>query len=450
MTFLEKIAEFTCSRNEVSPEVAERAQIAVRDTIGCMLAGCREASVEAAVNWATASSGSAQASVVGRKGLRLDVRSAAMINAMSAYACDYDDMCDAGCGHPSMPVLPVALAIAEHLGIGDRRMLNAYIRGVEVSALIGAGFKNSTLSLCWNPTTISGGFGAVAAAAYLLDLTITQTTAAFAMMTCEIGGTKGNYGTPAKDVSAGILCAKAIICAQLAKEGITANPAAFSCSTGIAAAIAPDYDYEAVESALKAKNSIFISPGLIPKPYPCCRSNHNAIDGTLKICKEHQITEDMVDSIICRIDPPSWTLDAYHCPDTPEQGKFSTAYCVAIALLHRKVVLGDFSGSKILEKRVFPLIARTKVVRDDTFQNAHFGNEITLKLKDGKTYTYRGTHAKGEACNPMTEEELRDKFLCCGERYYTKNSVQALFDSLSPGMRIPSVFDMNETLIDIQ
>ena len=189
---------------------------------------------------------------------------------------------------------------------------------------------------------------------------------------------------------------------------------------------------------------------MIPKPYPCCRSNHNAIDGTLKICKEHQITEDMVDSIICRIDPPSWTLDAYHCPDTPEQGKFSTAYCVAIALLHRKVVLGDFSGSKILEKRVFPLIARTKVVRDDTFQNAHFGNEITLKLKDGKTYTYRGTHAKGEACNPMTEEELRDKFLCCGERYYTKNSVQALFDSLSPGMRIPSVFDMNETLIDIQ
>lgn len=349
-----------------------------------------------------------------------------------------------------MPVLPVALAIAEHLGIGDRRMLNAYIRGVEVSALIGAGFKNSTLSLCWNPTTISGGFGAVAAAAYLLDLTITQTTAAFAMMTCEIGGTKGNYGTPAKDVSAGILCAKAIICAQLAKEGITANPAAFSCSTGIAAAIAPDYDYEAVESVLKAKNSIFISPGLIPKPYPCCRSNHNAIDGTLKICKEHQITEDMVDSIICRIDPPSWTLDAYHCPDTPEQGKFSTAYCVAIALLHRRVVLDDFSGSEILEKRVFPLIARTKVVRDDTFQNAHFGNEITLKLKDGKTYTYRGTHAKGEACNPMTEEELRDKFLCCGERYYTKNSVQALFDSLSPGVRIPSVFGMNETLIDIQ
>ena len=84
MTFLEKIAEFTCSRNEVSPEVAERAQIAVRDTIGCMLAGCREASVEAAVNWATASSGSAQASGVGRKGLRLDVRSAAMINAKSA------------------------------------------------------------------------------------------------------------------------------------------------------------------------------------------------------------------------------------------------------------------------------------------------------------------------------------------------------------------------------
>lgn len=82
--------------------------------------------------------------------------------------------------------------------------------------------------------------------------------------------------------------------------------------------------------------------------------------------------------------------------------------------------MDDFSGSEILEKRVFPLIARTKVVRDDTFQNAHFGNEITLKLKDGKTYTYRGTHAKGEACNPMTEEELRDKFLCCGERYYTK------------------------------
>ena len=63
---------------------------------------------------------------------------------------------------------------------------------------------------------------------------------------------------------------------------------------------------------------------------------------------------------------------------------------------------------------------------------------------------YLGIGLDKESRWKMTEEELRDKFLCCGERYYTKNSVQALFDSLSPGMRIPSVFDMNETLIDIQ
>ena len=432
-TLIEKLAAFTLAPARPDGAVHEKARAAICDTVGCILAGCQEPSIRAALLWAKQKGERPQSTVLGVEPLQTGAATAAMVNAMAAYACDFDDMCEAGCGHPSMPVFPVALALSETTGASGPRMLEAYIRGVEVSALVGRGFPGSGLSLCWNPTTVCGGFGAAAAAAILLGLDREQTAAAYALMASEAGGTKANYGTPAKDVSAGLLCARAVASAQLAAAGIRGNPAALEGHNGLFEALAPGYNLTAVEQWMASGESAFCTPGIIPKPYPCCRSNHNAVDGMLHIRKEFGVTPEQVKHITCRVDAPSMALDSYHRPQTPEQGKFSTAYCVALALLNGKLTLEDFTGEHIRDTRVFPLIEKVDVELDDSFQDAHFGNEITVELVDGRRYTYRGTHAKGDAANPMTGRELEEKFFACAGRYFPSQTAQALYDLLLGG-----------------
>lgn len=438
MTLIQRLAFYALNASAPDAGAMLRARAAITDTVGCMLAGMRECSVRAAVAWAKKNASCSQATPLAGSGFQTDVHTAAMIDAMAAYACDFDDMCNAGCGHPSLPVLPVAIALSQWAGVDGDATLRAYIRGVEISALVGRGFQGSSLSLCFNPTTICGGFGAVAAAAILLSLSEQQTASALAMVSCEAGGTKENYGTPAKDVSAGLLCARAIMCAQLALEGVSASAQALEAPNGLLSAIAPDYRMQAVIDALDRGVSIFEEPGIIPKPYPCCRSNHNAVDGMLSIRKEYGVTAEMVERIICRIDAPSLALDACHMPRTPEEGKFSTAYCVALALLNGALTLADFTGECIPDQRVFEVVQKISVERDDSFANAHFGNEIEVRLTDGRRYLYRGEHAKGDRQNPMTPGEMKSKFLTCAGRYLSPEKADQLYRALSENEQMPN------------
>lgn len=418
MTFLERLSEYGISPIKHSPEIRQKARAAVLDTVGCIMAGCKERSILAASEWATEFTTSEEASIIGIHGA-CAVGRAAMVNAMAAYACDYDDMCNIGCGHPSMPVFPVALALAESCNSTADEFLEAYIYGVEVSAIVGSGFVGSSLSLSWNPSTICGGFGATICAARLMNLDIHQTANALAMMTCQVGGTKGNYGTSAKDVSVGFVSRIAIGCAQLAEKNIVGSHDAFEGKNGILDCIAPDYRLDVAIKRMENKISVFLDPGVIPKPYPCCRSNHNAIDGMLKIRAEHNLSHDDIEHIHFRIDKPSFALEARQMPLTPEEGKFSTAYCVALALLHGKVTLNDFSGDAIVDRRIVEIIEKCSSELDETFENAHFGNEIEVTTKSGDVFRYRGCFAKGDKNNPMQPEEIKTKFFECATRYFS-------------------------------
>ena len=426
MTFIERLSDYGISDRKHSSDIRRKARVAILDTVGCIMAGCREDSVLAASEWATEFAVNEEASIIGAHGA-CAVGRAAMVNAMAAYACDYDDMCDAGCGHPSMPVFPVALALAESYNSTADEFLEAYIYGVEVSAIVGSGFVGSSLSLSWNPSTICGGFGATVCAARLMNLDARQTANALAMMTCQVGGTKGNYGTAAKDVSAGFVSRIAIGCAQLAEKNIVGASDAFEGKNGILACIAPDYNLQAALKRLEENISVFLDPGIIPKPYPCCRSNHNAIDGILKICEEQNVCYEDIAHIHFRIDKPSFTLEAKNIPTTPEEGKFSTAYCVALALLNGKLTLDDFSGREIKDPRIMEIIKKCSSELDETFGHAHFGNEVEVTMNSGDVYSYRGCYAKGDANNPMSMEEIKGKFFACATRYFDEKTALSLY-----------------------
>src|SRR6202030_1171361 len=108
------------------------------------------------------------------------VRFAALVNGTGIHADDYDDTQlavakDRVYGlltHPTAPVLPVALAIAEARAMSGQELLLAYHIGVEVETKIAEAIAPRHYDQGFHSTGTCGTFGATAAVAKLRGLDI--------------------------------------------------------------------------------------------------------------------------------------------------------------------------------------------------------------------------------------------------------------------------------------
>src|SRR5437773_94399 len=82
------------------------------DLLGVAVAGAREPATEILVGAVVRSERSSEAGLLGRaeRATRL---TAALVNGTAAHALDFDDTHTLMNGHPTAPVLPAALALAE-------------------------------------------------------------------------------------------------------------------------------------------------------------------------------------------------------------------------------------------------------------------------------------------------------------------------------------------------
>lgn len=432
MYISEKAAEFVCRDRHYGEDIINVAIRCFLDSFGCMLLGCTERTPLSSINYVRKLSGKSQSTVYCREPFKADMENAAFANAISAHDCDFDDMAAAGGGHPSIPVFPVILSIGEAMHKSGAEMLDAYITGMEVSMRLGYGLGRENMGHAWNPTTVFGIFGATAAAARLLNLDVERTCSALGIASCEAGGTKGNYGTGAKNIITGHLCMKGIRCAGLAKEGIMSSHDVFESMNGFASCFTREFNKDMVLGAFDCKESFLLTPGIIQKPYPTCRSNHNAVDGAIWIHGILGFSLDDVDYVECYVDSAAWRLDAYRIPENTEQAKFSTAYCVALSLIY-----GDMKTEYFLDGAGIDVTARNFINRiyiyekSDFHPGSNFASCLKVYFKDGTYQEYMGEYAKGEREKTLSQSEQYAKFSDCLSRLFNKKEIQEIYDCLS-------------------
>jgi 2-methylcitrate dehydratase PrpD len=104
--------------------------------IGCAIGVATAPPIETAMRVLTRLSGAERVSVIGRTE-RLDPLGAAFINAIAGNLLDYDDTHLRTVIHPTAPVAPAALALAEQHDLSGAEMLHAFILGAEIECRIG-------------------------------------------------------------------------------------------------------------------------------------------------------------------------------------------------------------------------------------------------------------------------------------------------------------------------
>ena len=209
-------------------------------------------------------------------------------------------------GHPTAAVLPAVLAIGEEIGASGEEVMMAYITGVEIVDIMARGLNQEDhkhYAKGWHTTSTLGIFGATAAVAKMLKLTREQLVNAFGITASESSGLKGNFGTMTKSLHAGRAAAKGIFAAKMGQLGYGANARIMEIIGGFPDVTTGEIGAEAMIARMASGDSVFLSPGLTMKPYPCCKCNQNAIDAIFNLMDKYKFKTEEVKKVVCGVQP---------------------------------------------------------------------------------------------------------------------------------------------------
>jgi 2-methylcitrate dehydratase PrpD len=183
------LARFVAAtRLEDIPEsIRHEAKRALLNFFAVALAGCRTGPIELALESLREFSGGRQATVIGRAD-RIDALNAAFLNAAGANVFDYCDTHLPTVVHPTAPVAPALLALAELRQVSGRDLLLAFVLGCEIECRVGRAVSPGHYPRGWHITSTCGVFGSAAGVAKLLGLGEKQVVWAIGIASTQSAG----------------------------------------------------------------------------------------------------------------------------------------------------------------------------------------------------------------------------------------------------------------------
>ncbi len=350
-------------------------------------------------------------------------RFAAFVNGVSMHADDFDDTQlavapDRVYGlltHPTSPILPAIFATAEIIPVSGKQFLAAYQVGVEVETKIAEAISPRHYGDGFHSTGTCGSFASTSGCARLRGLTMEQTLFSFGIVGAEAAGLRENFGTMTKPFQAGHAAENGIAATDLAKLGWTAAPQILEAGRGFFHAYGGTYDPAAILNRL-GNPWTFANPGVSIKPYPSGSLTHPAMTAALRLIQKYDIKPDQIEKVDVGTNHNMPNALIHHHPQTGLQGKFSMEFCIAVLALTRKATLGQFTDAYVQRPEVQEMIKRVNFYVDPVAEKAGFDKMtslVTFHLKDGRVVKDQADFAKGSPANPMTFEEVTEKFHGC-------------------------------------
>ncbi len=409
---------------DLSAELLEAGRKSILDGIGLAIAGSVARSGRIVQDYLGKQNLSGNATVIGTP-LRVPERFAAFANGIGVHADDYDDTQlavqeDRVYGlltHPTAPCLPAALAIAECLDSSGSELTLAYHVGVEVESKIAEAISPRHYQHGFHSTATCGTFASAAAAASLQGLDHHTTVRALGIAASQSAGLRENFGTMTKPFHAGRAAEAGIIAADFATAGWTATDRILESPRGFFQAHGGGYALDAISGKL-GKPWTFVEPGISIKPHPSGSLTHPGMTTMLDLILEHDIRPEDIERVAVGTNHNMPNALIHHRPVDELQAKFSMEFCIAILLLERRGGLPEFTDEVVNRGDVKAMIEKIDFGVHPDAEAAGYHKMTTIidiELTDGRRLSGRADFGKGSPANPMSYEEVADKFFGCVE-----------------------------------
>jgi 2-methylcitrate dehydratase PrpD len=438
MEVTEKLARFaveTSYRSFPKP-VVHQAKRCFLDLLGVALGGSQQPLGKILVKVAKDFGGKPQATILGH-GLKTSVMNAALINGAMAHALDYDDTHIGSMGHPSAPVVPAVLAVAEWKGLSGKSALEAFLLGFEVETRIGMGMGPKHYDRGWHNTSTYGRFGAAVAAGKLLGLSLGEMKQAMGLAGTQAAGLRLVFGTMTKPFHPGKSAFDGVLSAILAQRGFTCAPNILEGKKGFVEALG---DHSKLEPMVKNLGKTYQVLKDTFKPYAACLLTHPTIDAIIDMRSKYDLRPEDVENIQC--DVAKFCLDSAGQvePKTGLAGKFSTYYCAALALAEGVAGEDMFTDRKVLNPKMVALRKKVKARIVPRFKDTEA--KVTITTKGGKKYSAYVDRPKGDPRNPPTDRELEDKFRSLAAFVLPQRKIDSLVKTIWRLEKVPNIREL--------
>ncbi len=407
-------------------EVIELGKKSILDGLGLALAGSRAKSGAIVEKYLSTLGLAAGAGTVIGTALRLPVRFAAFANGVAIHADDFDDTQlssapDRVYGlltHPTVPVLPGALAQAEADNRGGRDLLLAYHLGVEVECKIAEAIHPRHYQAGFHSTGTCGPFGGAVALAKLRGLDANGVCRALGVAGAQSSGLRENFGTMTKPFQAGHAAEGGVLAADLAALGWTAAEDILEAARGFFSAAGGGFDPALIVGKL-GEPWVFQNPGISIKPHPSGSLTHPGMTEMARLVRENRLRPEQIERVEAGTNHNMPNALIHHQPKTELQAKFSMEFCLAALIATGgKAGLAEFTDEFVNRPDIQELMRRVHFYVNPEAEAAGYDKMTTIieiVLKDGRKITGRADFGKGSPQSPMSYDEVADKFRGCAE-----------------------------------
>ncbi len=441
--------------DDLPKEVVHEAKRAVLDTLGCAIGGYSGESCKIIRNLVQELDGPKESTVIG-SGLKTSCFNAMLANGIAVRYLDFNDayLNSVGTrmtgGHPS-EVIPGALALGEREHSKGRDVINAIVIGYELSARF-LDFECPPTAVApgitgrgWNPDT-RGIFVMPAMAGKLLGLSQSQMEHAIGISGCHnmilgIVDIDGEEYSMVKSLRFPLTACSGVMAAMMAKKGFTGPARVIEGHDGfVQTVMVTGGGYDVKELTKFGKRFKILDT--IYKSVSAEATTHGHLTATLELVREHDIKpKDVVKvKIVAPTRCTKHTGDPIkRSPKIKEMADHSSYYVTAVAILDREVGPDQYTPQKLKDPRIREMIGKISMEADPSLDHFRRAGITEIKTKQGITYKRRVEYPKGDPRNPMTDQELEDKFRSMAEKFMTEKQIKKL---------IATVYEM-EKLDDI-
>ena len=408
----------------IPAEVVALAKKSILDGFGLALSGAVAASGKYVQRHLSDVAGAGKATVIGTN-MKVPSRFAAFANGVGIHADDYDDTQlavaeDRVYGlltHPTAPCLPAAFAETELRSLSGRDMLTAYLVGVDVECKIAEAISPRHYQHGFHATATCGTFASASATGRLRGFDQETLQRALSIAGSQSAGLRENFGTMTKPFHAGRSSESGVVACDFAGMGWSATDKILEAPRGFFQAHGGGYDLNAIRGKLGSPWT-FADPGVSIKPHPSGSLTHPGMTEMLDLIKRHGIKAEDVEKVDVGTNHNMLNALIHHRPRNELQAKFSMEFCMAILLLDGRANLPEFTDETVLRDDVRAMIERVNFHIHEDAEAAGYAKMTTIidiHLKDGRTISGRADFGKGSPVNPMSYDEVADKFRGCAE-----------------------------------
>ncbi|MEA2529131.1 MAG: hypothetical protein QOG89_775 [Thermomicrobiales bacterium] len=339
---------------------------------------------------------------------------ASLANGYLAYALDIETHHGPAVMHAAAGVVPAAFATAQTTRATGAAFLSAVALGIEVACRVSLAIgPNDLYGRGFHPSAVAGAFGAAAASGLLLGLDPDRFANALGLAATQASGLlawASDETEESRPFNPGIAARNGVTAARLASLGFGAPQGIFDRSAKYHVFRAWSNDGEGrPEELLKDFGDHFAVEGLTFKVHACCAFLHPALDALLGLMAAHRLAAADVSAIQMRF-PASGApiIDGNplrsHCAQ----------YILPVAATRGAVRFEDVLHDRSAEPEVVRLGAATSITHDDELDRDYpdrYTTVLELRTTSGQTVNQRVEWPRGCPQNPLTEQELKEKFL---------------------------------------